>query len=122
MLVCLLYKYKGYYTGRKIHSVTRYFEKRYDDSLKLFRKLHYCICRSAIDKEACDFYQSRISKLSISDLYYDNLLGRADKNYPLLIKKIEETIEGIKEEMSIGTEKEKGEIIEIRVGDLVHYL
>ena len=60
---------------------------------KDFRKLFYRICREVTDKEVCDFVQSRISSLTIGDLHYDNLLQRADAEYPKVVKKIGELVD-----------------------------
>jgi len=92
-LVRKLRQWKGYYRGRKVHSISRYFEKKYKVDLKLFRKLFYRICRQTCEKEICDFIQSRISKLSIGDIHYDDLLSRADKEYPGIVRKIDELID-----------------------------
>jgi len=62
---------------------------RYKIKPKLYRKLHYQICReSGIDKEICDFFQSRISNLSIGDIHYDNLLKRADNTYEKILQNL----------------------------------
>ena len=92
-LVRKLRQWKGYYRGRKVHSISRYFEKKYKVDLKLFRKLFYRICRQTCEKEICDFIQSRISKLSIGDIHYDDLLSRTDKEYPGIVRKIDELID-----------------------------
>ena len=119
-LIEKLRKYKGRYRGRKFHSLTRYFEKKYKVNVKLFRKMFYRVCRQVSDKEVCDFIESRISKLSIGDLHYDDLLSRADRDYPQVIKRIKNLIEETVMLMSEGIPaKEGGEIVEIRVGDMV---
>jgi len=95
-------KHKGYYRGKKIHSISRYYEKKYDMDLKLFRKLFYHICRQVIDKEVCDFVKSRISRISIGDIRYDDLLERSDKDYPRIVERINRIIDEILESMSDG--------------------
>jgi len=113
---------------RFAHRVGRYDNLRkniydyYHIKEKDFRKLHYRVCLdTGIEEAVCDFYQSRISELSIGRKYYDALRSRADKKYPLLIKAIGKLIDRIKEEMSIGVPVENEEIIEIRIGDEVIY-
>ncbi|MEM4619998.1 MAG: integrase [Desulfurococcaceae archaeon] len=57
---------------------------------KEYRKLFYRSCRDVgIPKEVCDFYQSRISNLSIGDIHYDNLLRRADEYYTKILFHLE---------------------------------
>ncbi len=99
-LVKEIEKHRGRFRGVKIHSLSRRLEKKLGISLKLFRKLHYRLCRSFLDKEICDFYQSRISKLSVGDIHYDNLLEKCDKNYPKLVKRIQELIDRILSEIA----------------------
>ena len=109
-------EYKGAFTGRKYVSITRYFHRKYGVRAKLFRKLFYRLCRQVCDKEICDFYQSRISRLTVGDIYYDDLLSRADKEYPKVVERINQVIDEIKESASIGVPVKEGEIIEIRIG------
>ena len=52
------------------------------------------------DKEVCDFIESRISKLSIGDIHYDDLLSRADKNYTKIVRRIDEIIDELLSEES----------------------
>ena len=124
-LVQKLRMFKRYYKGRKTHSLSRYFEKKYKIDLKLFRKLFYRVCRETCEKEICDFIQSRISKLSIGDIHYDDLLSRADKNYMKIVRRIDELInellsedsgeEGTLYRMSSSSREESGEIIEYNI-------
>jgi len=95
-----LRRYEGYYRGRKLHGLGRYFEKKYGIDLKLFRKLFYRICRQVSDKKVRNFIESRISKLSTGDIHYDNLLSRTDSIYPEIVKRIEEVIDQVLTEMS----------------------
>jgi len=90
------------------HKVGRYDNLRkniydyYKIKTKDFRKLHYRLCRSILDKEVCAFFQSRIASLDVSDRHYDELLTRATESYPNLAKKIDEFVERVKELMSDG--------------------
>ena len=110
-LVDLLKEWKGYFKNKKINSLTRYFEKKYNVDLKLFRKFFYRVCRDVASKEICDFYQSRISGLSIGDLHYDNLLQRADQEYPKVVRRINDVIKEDLMSMSDGIPNEEAEII-----------
>ncbi|MEM4618938.1 MAG: integrase [Desulfurococcaceae archaeon] len=57
---------------------------------KEYRKLFYRVCRDVgVPKEVCDFYQSRISNLSIGDIHYDDLLRRADEYYTKILFHLE---------------------------------
>jgi len=62
---------------------------------KDFRKLHYRLCREVLDKEICAFYQSRVSSLDVSDRHYDDLIGRATQNYPLLVESIDKLVKNV---------------------------
>ncbi len=79
------------YTHRigKYDNIRKNIYDYYQIKEKDFRKLHYRLCRRILDKEICDFYQSRISNLTIGDIHYDNLLSRADEKYPELLKLID---------------------------------
>ncbi|MEM4620234.1 MAG: integrase, partial [Desulfurococcaceae archaeon] len=60
---------------------------------KEYRKLFYRSCRDVgIPKEICDFYQSRISNLSIGDIHYDDLLRRSDEHYTKILFYLESLI------------------------------
>ncbi len=74
----------------KYDNIRRNIYEYYRIKEKDFRKLHYRLCRRVLDKEICDFYQSRISNLTIGDIHYDNLLSRADEKYHELLKLIDE--------------------------------
>ncbi|MEM4619841.1 MAG: integrase [Desulfurococcaceae archaeon] len=57
---------------------------------KEYRKLFYRVCRDiGISREVCDFYQSRISNLSIGDIHYDDLLRRSDEHYTKILSYLE---------------------------------
>lgn len=66
----------------------------YEVRTKNYRKLFYRLCKDEeIPREVCDFYQSRITKLNIGDIHYDDLLARADKHYQKLANKLTELLE-----------------------------
>ena len=73
---------------RYAHRVGKYENLRkniydyYGIKPKDLRKLHYRLCCRIMDKEVCEFYQSRIGKLDTSDKHYDELLTKATKNCP----------------------------------------
>ena len=53
---------------------------------KMLRKFWYQIAMDIIkDRELVDFFQGRISNLSIGSRHYDALLSRADKEYPKVL-------------------------------------
>ena len=110
-LVEELRRYKGWYRGKNICSLTRYFEKKYGVWLKAFRKLLYRACKEITGKEVCDFIESRVSKLTIGDLHYDDLIARADNIYPKVIEKVNEVIREILMQMSIGVPEKGIEIV-----------
>ncbi len=64
----------------------------YGFALSKMRKLLYQVCRQLMDKDICNFYESRIGELSVSELSYDNLLRRADRNYPLLLNTLQQAL------------------------------
>jgi len=80
---------------------------------KEFRKLHYRLCRKILDKEICAFYQSRSSRLDVSDIHYDQLRTRADENYSKLIRYIDSFVDRIKEELYLGRPVEVIKVIRI---------
>ncbi|MEM1672982.1 MAG: integrase [Archaeoglobaceae archaeon] len=66
------------------------FYEEYGIKMKEYRKLFYRVCRDInVPKEVCDFYQSRISNLSIGDIHYDNLLRRGDEYYTKILSYLE---------------------------------
>ena len=86
----------------KYENIRKNIYEYYNIKGKDFRKLHYRLCRRVLDKEICDFYQSRISNLTIGDIHYDNLLSRADENYSKLLEHINNFIKQLKEELYVG--------------------
>jgi len=102
---------------RYIHKVGAYETIRKDiyDYYKIktkdFRKLHYRLCRRILDKEVCEFYQSRIGSLDESDKHYDELLTRATKNYPKLVRRIDKFVDRIKKLMSDGVIVQQLEVV-----------
>jgi len=109
-----LRRFRGYYASKKVHSLARHFEKKYNVDLKLFRKFFYRVCRDTTGKEVCDFLQSRISELSIGDVHYDDLLSRADRDYPIIVKRIDDLI---KEVLLLMSEGVPAEGVEVAVGE-----
>ncbi|MEM1961795.1 MAG: integrase [Sulfolobales archaeon] len=66
----------------------------YGVKVKDFRKLFYRVCRDVgVEGAICDFYQSRISGLSIGDLHYDDIVTRADKQYTELAARLSKLLE-----------------------------
>jgi len=106
-----LRRFRRYYASKKVHSLARHFEKKYNVDLKLFRKFFYRICRDTTGKEVCDFLQSRISGLSIGDVHYDDLLSRADRDYPSIVKRIDGLVKEVLLSMSEGVPVEGAEVV-----------
>jgi len=70
--------------------VTRYAEKHGLVMPKLLRKLNFRACRDAgVEKEVCNFMQSRFYKLDVGDVHYDNLLRRVDRSYPRIMETLQ---------------------------------
>jgi len=80
-LVDELRRLRGAYVGKNLRTVYRNLKRKFNVDVKDYRKLFYRVCRDVSEKEVCDFYQGRISKLSTGDKYYDDLMRRADKGY-----------------------------------------
>jgi len=99
-LVDDLKKYKGAFAGRNVRTVGRKLEKKFSVKLKLFRKLFYQTCRDIASGEICDFFQSRVSRLTIGDRHYDNLVERGDRYYPSVMKKIKEVVTKVLDSLS----------------------
>jgi len=102
LLVEELKKYRGLFVEKNLRTLYRNLKRKFGVDVKNYRKLFYRSCREVAEKEVCDFYQSRISRLSVGDIHYDNLLSRADKDYPKIVERIKQDIVGILESMSDG--------------------
>jgi len=87
-LVEELRKLRGAYAGKNLRTVYRNLKRKFNVDVKDYRKLFYRVCRDVTEKEVCDFYQGRISKLSTGDKYYDDLQRRADKWYKNVLSKL----------------------------------
>ncbi len=75
------------------NTVVKRIEGKYGVNTKDYRKLHYRICRDVIgDDSICDFYQSRMSKMTIGHKHYDDMRSRADKHYQILMRSLDELI------------------------------
>jgi len=100
-----------------VHKIGKYETIRkdiYDEygiRTKDFRKLHYRLCRTILDKEICSFYQSRVANLDVSDRHYDELLTRATESYHSVVKKIEGVIDNVLSVMADGIPVEKVEVV-----------
>jgi len=68
------------------HTITTYARKRKILVPKLIRKFFYQKAYEIIkDRELVDFYQGRVSRLSIGSRHYDSLLARADREYEKIL-------------------------------------
>lgn len=110
-LVPQTHRYRGYYRGRDYHNIERWLDKKYGIKISWFRDLFFRICREVAEKEVCDFVQGRIGKLSVSDKHYDNMLSRADKDYPKVVERINKVIQEALMLMSDGIPEEGIEIV-----------
>jgi len=93
------------YAGKigKYGNLRKHIYDEYGIRMKEFRKLNYRICLNAgIEEAICDFYQSRITKLSVGRKYYDALRSRADEKYQLLVKAIDNFVNEMIEKLYIG--------------------
>jgi len=110
-LVEELRKQKGIFTGKNLRTIYRNLKRKFGVDVKNYRKMFYRLCRETTEKEICDFYQSRISNLTIGDIHYDNLLTRADKDYSKIVDRIKQNIENILEAMSDGVLVQQLEVV-----------
>ena len=68
------------------HAVYTYARRRGILPPKMIRKFFYQLAYDILhDRELVDFYQGRISRLSIGSRHYDSLLARADKEYEKIL-------------------------------------
>ena len=71
------------------YAITAYARKHHILVPKYIRKFFYQKAYEILrDRELVDFYQGRISSLSIGSRHYDSLLNRADKEYARVLEEL----------------------------------
>jgi len=86
-LVPMVERYRG--TRRSKDPILRYAKRHGLLLTKMFRKINWRILvRTIGDKDLARFIQSRFGELAISEAVYENLLEKADQEYPKAMEEL----------------------------------
>jgi len=77
---------------RRKDPITKYAREHGLVFPKMLRKINWRILIRAIDKDVPRFIQSRFGELSISEAAYENLLEKADQEYPRALEELRKSM------------------------------
>ena len=89
-LVPMIDGYRGTRRGRTL--VVRYAKMHNLVLPKILRKINWRVIASTMDRDSARFIQSRFGELAISEAVYENLLEKADRQYPRALEELRKKI------------------------------
>jgi len=89
-LVPLIERYRG--ARRRKDTIARYARKNRLIFPKMLKKINWRILARTVERDVAGFIQSRCGELSISEAVYENLLEKADQEYPKALEELKKIL------------------------------